>query len=127
MNLLRFSQESVNGSVVQDIGGVSRTLADMNFDFDLDTLQYTGIADNDFPVVQEGAASGITYNVGNDETFVAGNLFVDGVFDLSGTFFAEEFDLITEEVTQPVTTPEPTTLLGLLAFGSMGALARKRK
>lgn len=36
----------ITGGVIQPIGGVSRSLSDLSFGFDLDTLQYTSIFDN---------------------------------------------------------------------------------
>ena len=116
------------GGTVQPIGGVGRVLSEIRFGFNLDTLQYTGAnTDNDVPVRQTGA-TGVTYNITNSESIVAWNLYVNGSSEIGGGNATDtEFDLTTEEVTTAATTPEPGTLLGLLAVGSMGALARKRK
>ena len=114
----------IAGGAVQPIGGVSRVLSGISFDFDLDTLEYISFTDNDLPPVQT-AATGVTYNIFNDETFVEFVRYVDGV-DVVANFITE-FNLTTEDVTPAATTPEPGTLLGLLVVGSMGALARKRK
>ena len=37
------------------------------------------------------------------------------------------FDNVRTGVVAATSTPEPTTILGLLAVGSLGALSRKRK
>ena len=56
-----YSETVVLDSVVQPIGGVSRSTGDLRFDFVLDTLTLADF-DNDFDVLQGGAASGVTYN-----------------------------------------------------------------
>lgn len=81
---------------------------------------------NDVPIVQEGAASGVTYNIGGNETFITFNRYVDGSFDSSGTDSPSPFDLTTVRV-DAATTPEPSAIIGLLAVSSIGALTRKRK
>ena len=123
-----FLDEVIIGGTVQPIGGVNRILSEIMFDFNLDTLEYIALADNDVPIVQTGS-TGVTYNILNGENLVGWGRNVDGIRDPNGTTGSgiSQFDLITEKIDDPVTTPEPTTILGLLAFSSVGLLARKRK
>ncbi|MGK7881905.1 MAG: PEP-CTERM sorting domain-containing protein [Crocosphaera sp.] len=113
------------GGVVQPIGGVSRALSEINFDFNLDTLQYTGLFDNDVSLVQNGAATGVTYDVLGSQTGLAWDRFVDGSFDGAGSTGGGLPSVVL--TTEEVTTPEPSILLGLLVVGSLGTLTRKRK
>ena len=123
-----YTETLILGGVVQPIESVPRTLDDLFFDFDLDTLTLFGW-DNDYNLIQEGAAIGVTYNIlgffndpSNNEWDIT--RFEDGVFS---DFDFSEFSQSTEEVTPSASTPEPSTILGLLAVGSLGVLSRKRK
>jgi hypothetical protein len=118
-----YTETVISGGVVQPIGGVSRTLADLNFNFNLGTLTL-GLFDNDLNAVQVGAATGTTYNIFTPLP----NLFDFKRYE-NGTqtdqSLLNEYTQSTIEVT--ASTPEPSTILGLLAVGSLGVLSRKRK
>ncbi|MGK7931983.1 MAG: PEP-CTERM sorting domain-containing protein, partial [Microcystaceae cyanobacterium] len=98
----------------------------IDFDFNLDTLEYTEVFDNDLFGAQPDA-TGVTYNIGGNETFVAWSRFVDGSFDAAGSSGGAISAAPTTEEVTPATTPEPSTLLGLIGVGLLGALTRKRK
>ncbi|ACK64436.1 protein of unknown function DUF1555 [Rippkaea orientalis PCC 8801] len=119
-----YSETVIVGGVVQPIGGVARTVSDLLFEFDLDTL--TSIQfDNDVNVLQELSASGLTYNTYLNLTFGDG-ISVDQFFD--GAIIEVSVDDSTfSQVTTVSSIPEPSTLLGLLAMGSLGVLSRKRQ
>jgi hypothetical protein len=56
-----FTDDMIVGGVVQAIGGASRTISDIVWDFDLSTFLVSAF-DNDNGEQQDGGASGITYN-----------------------------------------------------------------
>jgi hypothetical protein len=78
-----YTDNAIINSVVQAIGGVTRPLSNLVFSFNLGTNTLTNW-DNDFNIVQNGAASGTTYNIylfnGNSNTskFVNGALIAIG-------------------------------------------------
>lgn len=118
-----YTETVIAGGVVQPIGGVSRNLSDLLFNFDLDTLTAT-IWSNDLNYVQSGAATGVTYNV---FPYVGGVRLVRLNNGSEVSDDISSFSQSTIEVTPSATTPEPSSLLGLLAVSSLGLLARKRK
>jgi PEP-CTERM motif len=118
-----YTETVIAGGVVQPIGGVSRTVGDLNFSFDLGTLTF-GLFDNDLNTVQVGAATGVTYNIFTPiPAFFDFRRYENGV--LTNESLGNDYTQSTIEVT--ASTPEPGTILGLLAVGSLGALSRKRK
>ena len=121
-----YTETIILGGVVQPIGGVTRTLGDLLFSFDLDTpilFGYIGF-NNDLNALQDGAATGVTYNIyGN--IFLNINRYEDGNLTIGGG--ASGFSRTTEVVAPSATTPEPSSILGLVAVGSLAAFSLKRK
>lgn len=118
-----YSETVIAAGVVQPIGGVSRTLSDLLFDFDLDTLTLNEF-DNDIDILQIGAATGLTYNTYLNLLFgpgISADQFSDGVL-IETSVLDSPFSQVTVS-----SIPEPSTLLGLLAIGSLGVFSRKRQ
>jgi hypothetical protein len=76
-NSLLFTDTMIIGGVAQSIGGTSRSLGDIVWNFDLNTLNVTAF-DNDLPVVQL-LSTGITYNFFSDNPFVAADRYINGI------------------------------------------------
>ena len=119
-----YSETVVLDGVVQPIGGVSRTIDDIQFDFNLNTLNWSQFY-NDFPTVQQGAATGVTYYI---EYGFGGPIFVfryvDGTFieaSVNGSTFSQETVEVGAE-----SVPEPGSVMALLGLG-LGVLATQRK
>ena len=108
-----YSETVVLNSVVQPIGGVSRSIGDILFDFDLDTLTLRNF-DNDVSGSQDGAVSGVTYNISgvDSPTTTIITRFVDGSLDEPGTI-ASSFSQETVEVGAE-SVPEPGSVMALL-------------
>ncbi len=115
-----YSETVVLDSVVQPIGGVSRSIGDIPFDFDLDTLTLANF-DNDFDVVQEDAATGVTYNIFTDPIFV--RRYVDGI-EIEDSINFSSFSQETVEIAAE-SVPEPGSVMALLGLG-LGVLATQR-
>jgi hypothetical protein len=117
-NSLLFTDAMIIGGVAQSIGGVSRSLNNIQWNFDLDTLNVTAF-DNDIPVVQQ-LSTGITYNVYGGG-FLTVNRFNDGSFTETDTYSSFSQSTVAQDV------PEPVTILGTLLAGSLGVAFKKKQ
>ena len=97
-----YSETVVLDGVVQPIGGVSRTIDDIQFDFNLNTLNWSQFY-NDFPTVQQGAATGVT--------LVGLSLYSDTLMGLS-----------LKPVLMVLHSPKKPSKLGLNLFPNLVAL-----
>lgn len=119
---LIFSDTAIASSAVQPIGGVARALSDLDFFFDLDIAPGGDVAglvafDNDFDVVQEFAATGVTYNMFGLGSFAGQDVFVDRYVD-------GDYDQAKSIVSF---APVPLPPAGLAAMAGLGALVGLRR
>lgn len=119
-----YSETIVRGGVVQPIGGVSRSFNDINWQFDLDAFaanKSTGLLffDNDLNVIQEDAASGLTYNISGNSLSLLIDIepFIDGNFQDS--YVVNNFSQMTRRV------PEPNNVLALGILG-LGLFCKRK-
>lgn len=110
----------VSGSV-QPIGGVSRSLSGLFFEYDFGSSTLTGW-DNDEPIVQDGAATGTTYNV-----FGISSIIVSEYND--GTFLSESNSTFSQSTTvASAAVPfEFSPAFGLLTIGGIWGVNYLRK
>jgi hypothetical protein len=115
-----YSESVIISGVVQSIGGVPRTLSDIFFRFDLDSLTLLSFTNAGLI-----GAQGITYDI---QGGVSGNFapyfverYEDGNFVNGGGTFGNRFSQST------VAIPEPTVLVGLLGVSVAGLASRCRR
>ena len=119
---LVYTDNAIVGSVVQAIGGVSRTLADLTFN------GTSGVSiqslDNDLNHVQFGAASGETYNlygvVSGGSPAINLAFYEDGAFQEDATF-----NVTGQNTTTAV--PEPSSCAALAGLFGLGLATLRRK
>ena len=124
-----WSETIITGGAAQPIGGVARTVADIAFEFDLDTLTIARF-DNDLDLVQQDDGTGVTYNVYFRDIAVPGamdrayvDLYVDGVYE---TYIGGETE--DEQIWSQSTSPVPLPAgLALLPLGLVGLAALRRR
>jgi hypothetical protein len=118
----RYTDAAIVGGVAQPIGSVARNVSDIEFAFDLNSLP-NGLFfwDNDVNVLQDGAASGETYNVYGLEIVVLSFNFIDGY---SGGALEDSFESGFTQST--VIVPEPSTLYGGLVMTLAGFNCSRR-
>jgi hypothetical protein len=117
-----YTDVAIVGGAVQPIGGVARNLSDIEFLFDLNSLP-NGLFfwDNDVNTVQDGAATGETYNVYGLEIVVLSFNFIDGY---SGGVLEDSFESGFTQSTMIV--PEASTLYGGLVMMLAGFNCSRR-
>ena len=122
-----FDDVVISGGVVQPIGGSSRDIGDVVFNFDLDAFggdptQGVGFIENDFGLAQTGG-TGQTFDIQVFGTpFVNQLEYQDGVFQGNHSTTAT----VLTQVTGTTTVPEPMTIaiwsllgIGCFAFGCL--------
>jgi hypothetical protein len=113
-NSLVYTDQMVAGGVAQSIGGAARTIDNIAWNFDIDSLLLINF-DNDFLSVEAGAATGQTYNAytlafGQDKFQVLP--YLDGMPGDANTW-----DLVENTEAVPVA---PTALLVLAGLPLLG-------
>ncbi len=116
-NALVYIDNTIIGGVVQPIGGVARTLADLAFDA-TSGVSIQGM-DNDLNQVQFGAASGATYNFYGDATIINLAAYMNGTLSEDATF------AVTGQNTSAI--PEPSSYAALAGLAGLGLAAARRK
>ena len=116
---LEYSEDVIIGGAVQSIAGVARTLADLNWNFNIDALTL-GLFDNDISILQ-ATGSGVTYNVfseGSSPVRVVVDRFENQILTSSATV---EFT----QSTSLVPIPAAVWLFGSGLLGLVGMARRK--
>ncbi len=123
-----------NQSLIDFTTGITAFQANLTNIPSIPTSTTFNLADvSGFLLTTDASANIVDFNIfsaANGDAFTVSGL-ASFVFSLSND--SSPVDLVVigltpaEEPEEPTTTPEPGTLLGLLAVGSIGALTRKRK
>ncbi|MGK7932814.1 MAG: PEP-CTERM sorting domain-containing protein [Microcystaceae cyanobacterium] len=126
----------VNGDLVENLSNVVATIDGVSVPTDLLDSESNQVDTTGLPPVISFSGAKMDIVVGNNDLSQGFRLdigtFNEAAFGLGGVtpnFTSETFNAsnwtLTPQDTQ--TTPEPSTILGLLAVGSIGALTRKGK
>lgn len=110
----------VSGSV-QPIGGLSRSLSDLSFDYDFGSNTLTNW-DNDLNVAQGGAATGTTYNVFGASSFIVSEYNNGNFVSSSNSTFSQSTTVASTAV--PF---EFSPAFGLLTIGGIWGVNYLRK
>lgn len=120
-----YQDDTIVNSTVTQIGGVARTLSDINFNFDIDALPSgLGLFDNDIPVSQSGSATGVTYNIFTNvgPQTIGINAFNDGSIISQNSSVS-----VRTQTTTAVPEPSALVFLGFVGFGAVISTRDRRR